>query len=44
MKCNEREAAEFVIKALFKKQEEAFPSVALAQGLITDDKMQFYAI
>ena len=44
MKCSEREAAECVIKALFKKQEEAFTSVALAQGLITDDKkkwMQF---
>jgi len=37
-KCNEREAAECVIEALFKKQEEAFTSVALAQGLITDDK------
>jgi hypothetical protein len=37
-KCNEREAAKCVIKTLLKKQEEAFTSVALAQGLITDDK------
>ena len=32
------EAAEYVIEALFKKQEEAFTSVAFAQCLITDDK------
>jgi hypothetical protein len=37
-KCNEREAAECVIEVLYKKQEEAITSVAIAQGLITDNK------
>jgi len=33
-KCNEREASGCVIQALYKKQEEAFTSIAPAKVLI----------
>jgi len=42
--CNRREAAESIFRALHKKQEEAFTSFALEQGLIADSKKKMDAV
>jgi hypothetical protein len=42
--CNRREAAESMFGALHKKQEEAFTSFALEQGLIADSKKKMDAV
>jgi hypothetical protein len=36
--CTEREASECILKSLYKKQDEAFTSVALEKGLLVDTK------
>jgi len=43
-KCNEREAAECIIRVLYKKQEEAFPSFALEKSLIADKEKKMNAV
>jgi hypothetical protein len=41
---NVREATECILRALHKKQEEAFNSFALEEGLISDGKKKMYAV
>jgi hypothetical protein len=41
-RSTEREAAECVIRGLYKKQEEAFTSFTLEKGLITDKEKNEY--
>jgi hypothetical protein len=43
-KCNVREAAECLLRGVYKKNEEAFTSVALEKGLITDGKKKMDAV
>jgi hypothetical protein len=43
-KCNLREAAECLLRGVYKKNEDAFTSVALEKGLITDGKKKMDAV
>jgi hypothetical protein len=43
-KCSEKEAEESFLRALLKKQEEAFTSVALEKGLFIDEKKKMDAV
>jgi hypothetical protein len=43
-KCIEREAAECIFRALYRKQEEAFTYFALAEGIISDNKKKMDAV
>ena len=43
-KCNEREASECIFRALYKKQEEAFTSFALEEGIISDNNKKMDAV
>ena len=42
--CTEREASECILKSLYKKQDEAFTSVALEKGLLVDTKKKMDAV
>jgi hypothetical protein len=43
-KCSGREAAESILRVLYKKHEEAFTSVALEKGLMLDEKKKMDAV
>jgi hypothetical protein len=42
--CTEREASECLLKSLYKKQDEAFTSVALEKGSLVDTKKKMDAV